>query len=215
MIKAAAVLGRAFRLWWGELFLLTLFNLAWLALQIPIVSGPPATAAMYVAARAVADGKLVGPRDAWRALRQLWWPAWRWGLANLILAVVLAGNFWAYQDFTGWGWTGLRLAWGAIGALWVAANLFYWPFWLAQRDRRMIFALRNSLLLFLKAPGFGLSLLIACLLLSVASVLVTLPLAVALMSWLALVGVLAVESALGRAPLAPAGADPDVEIELT
>jgi hypothetical protein len=213
MIKAAAVLGRALRLWWGEFFLLTLFNLAWLALQLPIVTGPPATAAMYVVARRVAAGEVVGPRDGWLALRQMAWPAWRWGLANVVVIGAILGNFWAYQDFLGWGWTALRLAWGAIAVLWLAANLFYWPFWLAQSDRRMVIALRNSLLLYLKAPGLGMTLLLACLALSAASVLVTAPLAVGLMAWLALVGVVAVDAALDRAPLEPA-ADPGVEIEL-
>jgi hypothetical protein len=45
-------------------------------------------------------------------------------------------------------------------------------------------------------------------------VLVTVPLAVGLMAWLALVGVLAVDAALGHAPAAPAAANPGVEIEL-
>jgi hypothetical protein len=211
---AAAVIARALRLWWSEFFLLTLFNLAWLALQIPIVTGPPATAAMYVIARRLAAGEVLSPRDGWLAFRQMAWPAWRWGLVNLVVIVVILGNFWAYQDFVGWGWTALRLAWGAIAVLWLVANLFYWPFWLAQSDRRLVLALRNSLLLFLKSPGLGLALLLACLALSVVSVLVTVPLAVGLMAWLALVGVLAVDAALGHAPAAPAAANPGVEIEL-
>jgi hypothetical protein len=106
------------------------------------------------------------------------------------------------------------LAWGAIAVLWLAANLFFWPFWLAQSDRRLTLAWRNSLLLFLKSPGLGVTLFIFCLVLSVGSVLVTLPLAVGLMAWLALVGVLAVEVALGRATAGTPAADPGVEIEL-
>jgi hypothetical protein len=212
--RAAAVLGRAFRLWWGEFFLLTLLNLAWLALQIPIVTGPPATAAMYVVARRLAAGEMLSLRDGWEALRQMMGPAWRWGVVNVVVVGVVLGNFWAYQDFLGWGWTALRLAWGAIALLWLAANLFYWPFWLAQSDRRLVIALRNSLLLYAKSPGLGLTLFIACIALSVASVLVTVPLAVALMAWLALIGVQAVDVALGRATLEASETDPGVEIEL-
>ena len=55
MVEALNVVGRAFKAWWREWPLLMLLNLAWLALQIPIVTGPPATAAMYVMARRVAD----------------------------------------------------------------------------------------------------------------------------------------------------------------
>jgi len=169
---------------------------------------------MYVVARRLAAGEIVGPRDGWLAFRQMLAPAWRWGLANLVVVGVILGNFWAYQDSVGWGWTALRLAWGAIAVLWLAANLFFWPFWLAQSDRRLVLAWRNSLLLFLKSPGLGVTLFIFCLALSVGSVLVTLPLAVGLMAWLALVGVLAVEVALGRATAGTPAADPGVEIEL-
>src|SRR5439155_18239503 len=96
MLEAFKVVGRAFAAWWGEWPLLMLLNLAWLALQIPIVTGPPATAAMYAMARRVADGEVVGPRQAWHSLRAMFWPAWGWGAVNLVLAVVVIGNFAAY-----------------------------------------------------------------------------------------------------------------------
>src|SRR5216683_1221340 len=96
MLDALRVVGRAFSLWWGELLLLTVLNLAWLVLQIPIVTGPPATAAIYAIARRIADGELVGAKDAWLSLRQMFWPAWGWGLLNGIMAVVIVSNFAAY-----------------------------------------------------------------------------------------------------------------------
>jgi uncharacterized membrane protein YesL len=128
MFRAFGVLGRALALWWKHLGQLALFNVAWLVLQVPIVTAPPATAAMYVIARRVADDELLDLGDGWQALRQMWWPAWRWGLVNLVVLVVLVGNFYAYQAFTGWGWAALRLLWGAIGVVWLAINLVYWPF---------------------------------------------------------------------------------------
>ena len=198
MVEAFKVVGRAFAAWWGEWPLLMLLNLAWLALQIPIVTGPPATAAMYAMARRVADGEGVGPRQAWQSLRAMFWPAWGWGAVNLVLAVVVIGNFAAYGAAPGLGWAALRLAWGSLTVLWIAINLFYWPFWLAQADQRMVTTLRNALVMCLKAPGFGLTLLVICAALAVVSVLVTLPLAAALVSWLALIGVLAVDAALRR-----------------
>jgi len=210
MSEALRVTGRAFRLWWGQMLLFMVLNLAWLALQIPIVTGPAATAAMYVVARRAADGELVGPRDAWRALRAMLWPALGWGALNLLLAVVICVNFIVYGSAPGLAWAALRLAWGTLATLWFAMNLFYWPFWLAQTDRRLVLAFRNALLLYLKAPGFGLTLLLLCTALIIVSVLVTLPLAVALMSWLALIGVLAVDSALHR----PQSVAPDMGVEL-
>jgi len=213
MLDALRVVGRAFSLWWHELLLLTVLNLAWLALQIPIVTGPPATAAMYAIARRVADGATVGPKDAWFALRQMFWPAWGWGLLNGILAVVVVSNFAAYGSAPGLVWATLRLAWAAIAALWFAINLFYWPFWLAQADRRLVLTLRNASLFLFKTPGFALTLVVLSTMLIVISVGVTLPLAVGLIAWLALIGVLAVDVALKRPGMVTADADADIELD--
>lgn len=196
MVKALSVTAHALRLWWGELMLLIFFNLVWLALQIPIVTGPPATAAMYAIARQLADGELIGPRHGLEALRRMFAPAWVWGAINLLIVGVLVSNFWLYQPASGLLWTGLRLVWGLIGLAWFAVNLFYWPFWLAQDQHSPQLTFRNSFLFLGKQPGLALTLMLISALLIVISVLTTLPLAAALMSWLALIGVLAVDEAL-------------------
>jgi len=175
-----------------------LLNVAWLALQVPIITGPPATAALYVIARRITAGEMVGPRDAWRALRDMFWPAWAWGAINGVIVLAVVVNFVAWGAQPGLGWAALRLAWGSIATLWFGLNLFYWPFWLAQTDRRLVTTLRNALLMFLKAPGFCLTLLVLCAALVVVSVAVTLPLAAGLATWLALIGVLGVDAALHR-----------------
>jgi uncharacterized membrane protein YesL len=187
---------RALALWWDELIVFTFFNVVWLALQIPIITGPPATAAMYAIARRVVDNELVDPLDGWRALRRMFVPAWKWGTVNLFFAILIVANFWGYRQAEGQIWMILRLLWSAIALVWFAMNLFYWPFWLAQSDRRMVNTLRNSLVLMLKVPGFALTLTVISALLIAVSVLITLPLAIGLMAWLALIGVLAVDEAL-------------------
>ena len=196
MTQAFSILGRVFRLWWSEFLLLIFFNLVWLVLLIPIVTGPPATAAMYVIARRLADGEFVEPRHGLDALRQVLGPAWVWGVINLVIVGVLLGNFWLYQSNTGWLWTGLRLIWGIIALGWFAVNLFYWPFWLVQEDRSPKLTLRNSFIFLARQPGLALTIALVSAFIIIISVLTTLPLATALMTWLALIGVLAVEEAL-------------------
>jgi uncharacterized membrane protein YesL len=211
MREALSLILRAFKLWWSEFFLLTILNFAWLALQVPIITGPPATAAMYVIARRIADGEEGSAREAARALRQMLLPAWKWGALNLIILAAVVVNFWAYNSAAGLAWDILRLAWGTIATLWFAVNLFYWPFWLAQKDQRVRVTLRNAFVLYIKSPGLGLTVLIVCALLIAVSIGLTLPLAVGLMAWLALIGVLAVDSALK--PAENAG-DSSFEMEL-
>lgn len=196
MWSAFRLAGRAVALWWREFALLILLNIAWLACQVLIVTGPPATATMYVVARRVAHGELVSLRQTWLDLRRMFLPAWKWGAINAVVAAAAVGNFWFYQNAVGWVWTALRLAWGTIALGWFAVNLFYWPFWLAQETRTLRTTLRNAILLLMKEPGFALTLVLISVTLIIAGILVTLPLAALMMAWLALIGTLAVEEAL-------------------
>jgi len=198
MLKALSIAGQVLRLWWREFFSLTVFNIAWLALQIPIVTGPPATAAMYVIARRVVDDEFVEFRHGWGALREMFFPAWKWGAINLLIIITIVGNLWLYQAATGFGWTILRLVWGTIGLAWFAISFFYWPFWLAQKDRSLRTTLRNGFLFLAKRPGFAITLVLISAVIIVVSVLVTVPLATVLMAWLALIGILAVDDELKR-----------------
>ncbi len=107
--------------------------------------------------------------------------------------MVVVANFWAYREATGTVWIVIRLVWGSVGLGWFVINLFFWPFWLAQEDHTLRTTLRNSALFVTKRPGFALAVAFSCTLLIVSSVLVTLPLVAALMGWIALIGVLAVD----------------------
>ncbi len=209
MLTAFRLTGRAIALWWREFAALVFLNIVWLALQIPIVTGPPATATMYVVARRVAHGELVSLQQTWLDLRRMFLPAWKWGAINAVVAVAVVGNFWFYRDVFGWGWILLRLAWGTIALGWFAVNLFYWPFWLAQETRSTRTTLRNATLFLMKEPGFALTLVLINVTLIIASILLTLPLAALMMAWLALIGALAVEEALH-----PHEQDDGVTIEL-
>lgn len=196
MGKAFTVFGRAIACWWKEFFLLLGLNIAWLALQLPLVTGPPATAALYAVARMVVDGEIISWEDIRKAARSMLWPAWKWGVVNLLVLGVLAINFLAYSDRVGLPWSALRTIWGSVAVAWMAVNLFYWPFWLAQEERSMRTTLRNSALFLMKNPSFGLTLVVLWAAFALASVLLTLPLSTILMSWTALAGVLAVDEAL-------------------
>jgi hypothetical protein len=180
-------------LWWQEFILLTVFNLAWFGLQLLIVTGPPATAAMYAICKRVVEGDLIELQHGWEALRDSFVPAWKWGLPNLIIAVVVVGNFSAYHDAPGVGWAALRLVWAVVAVTWFSANLFYWPLWLAQEDRSFRTTVRNCFVYLAKQPVLAFSVVVISAILTFVSLAFTLPLAVGLMAWLALMGILAVE----------------------
>lgn len=199
-VRAVTIVGRALRLWWNDFMLMMLFNIVWFAFQIPIVTGPSATAAMYVIARRFVDGELTTPRHGWEAVRQVAVPGLRWGAINLVVVLAVVGNFWAYRDATGMVWILLRLTWATIGLGWFVVNLYFWPFWLVQEDQKLRTTWRNSVFFVMKRPGFALAVAASSGLLIIVSVLVTLPLAAALMAWIALIGVLAIDQEVASQP---------------
>jgi hypothetical protein len=204
MREAFSAIARAFRLWWREPFTFILLNIGWLILQIPLITGPAATAAMYAAARQAAQGDNISPRDALTEARRLFVPALQWGLLNLLILGAVVGNLYAYRSADGLGWDVLRGLWIAIGALWAAVNVFYWPFWFEQDQPTVRQTLFNGLLLLAKRPLYALTIAAALLLISLFSVALTLPFAAALMTWIALIGTTAVEDELARVRSAPA-----------
>lgn len=186
MIQALKFLTRSIRLWWESAIPLTLYNIAWLLLQIPIVTGPPATAAMFAIARKIRESEFLSPSDGWQILRQMFFPALKWGAVNLVLGLVTLANLIGYQQATGLPWVLLRLIWIILLILLYITNLFYWPLWLAQYDRRMVNTYRNALVLMLKRPGLVFSLAFFLFLLIGSSLLILIPIIVFLMAWIAL-----------------------------
>ncbi len=201
---------RSLRLWWGEFGSLLLLNIAWFLFQLPVVTAPIATAVVYALARRVVDDEVIGLRDARRALRSVAFPALLWGGLNLAVATVVIGNFWAYQSEAGLLWALVRVTWGVVGLGWLIVNLFYWPFWLAARKPRLGTTLRNSALFVVRRPARGFGVGILCVLTFAGALLLTLPLAAAAMTWVALLTLLAVDAELeavgGSAEMAGAGA---------
>ena len=190
------VLGHASRLWWKEWIGMILLNILWVLLQAPIVTGPPATAVLYAIARKVYQDEVWELQDLWALLRQLFWPAWKWALPNLLILAVLVGNFYLYQDAAGMGWLALRLAWGTLLLLWFMLNLFYWPFWLAQTDKSLRTTYANSGRFLLRHGWAALVLAIVGGLVLTVSVWTAVPLSAGTVCWLVLVGETAVSRSL-------------------
>jgi hypothetical protein len=190
------LLGRTLRLWWRELLPLVLLNILWFAFQLPIITAPIATAVVYAVARKVVDDEFVSAADAWHALRMVAVPALLWGALNLAIGFVVIGNFWAYRTEVGLIWALFRVTWAAVGLGWFIVNLFYWPFWLAAERPGLWSTLRNSALFVLRRPVFGFGVGLLSMAIFVGSLLLTLPFVAAAMTWVALLGLLAVDTEL-------------------
>lgn len=195
-MSALRVLGHASWLWWKEWIGLILLNILWVVLQVPLVTGPPATAVLYTITRKVYDDEVWELPDLWGEMRRLFWPAWRWALPNLLLGGVLVWNFYAFQAAQGGVWSTLRLTWGMLLLLWFMLNFFYWPFWLAQEEKSLPLAYANSGRFLLRHGWLALFLTLVGGLVLTVSIWTAVPLSAGAVCWLALVGETAVRRSL-------------------
>lgn len=194
------VIGHALRLWWRDWIGMVFVNILWFLLQIPIVTGPPATAVLYTIMQRTYDDEYWEMQELWPLLRKLFWPAWRWALPNVVILLALAGNLYAYQNASGAGWTALRLLWGAMLTIWLMLNLFYWPFWLGQEDRSWRTTMANCGRFLLLNPLSALLLFVFAVVLTGVSVLLTVPIVAGTVCFLVLMGITAVQHALKATP---------------
>lgn len=190
------ILVTAFRLWWDDWVPMLLLNAGWFLLQLPVLTGPPATAMVYALVRQRYEGDYWGPREAWDALRRLSLPAWKWALLNLVVWLVSVANLFVYWRAPGTMWFLLRLLWIAGLTMWLMLNLFYWPFWLAQADKSLRTTYANCGRFLLRHPLSAVFLTAVSVALTVVSLVTTLPFTLGLICWLALLGVVAVEESL-------------------
>jgi uncharacterized membrane protein YesL len=196
MKRALALLGGAIAAWWRELLFLLVLNFLWLVAQVSVVFGPPATAAMYAVAQRVLNHELVDFGDAWRAGKEAFAVSWAWGLAQLAVYAVLGYNLLFYGARGGLLLATLRWAWALLACAWFASNLYFWPLYLAQSDRRFLTTMGNALKMALLNPGYTLGYAALALLLIAVSALSGLLLGAVLAAWLALWGSLVVEDRL-------------------
>ena len=199
MSRILVSFARAIRLWWGEFLFLLLLNIIWLAAQLTIVLGPPATAALYAIAQKVVDRELVGFRDFWQALHQTIGVSWLWGAAQIVVYGVLFFNMAYYRGRADILSLTLRYAWTLLLFAWFAMNLYFWPLYLAQTEQRFISTLSNAAKMALANPGYTLLFALLALVLISLSLLSGLLLGAVLGTWLALWGVLVVQDRLAQA----------------
>jgi uncharacterized membrane protein YesL len=181
-----AILAAATRRAWDEYMSVLVISAGWLLAQVLIIPGPPATATLFAMARATHDGLYWGTAEAWAAFRELFWPAWRWGLPNLLVVGLGLYNISVFWNVPG-VWAGLRWLWVGGVLVWLGLNLFYWPFYLASADRSWRNTYANCGRFWLLHPLTAVVLLAVALVAGVAAVSTLLPVVLGVAFWLALV----------------------------
>ena len=189
-------LGRAGRLWWQHWIAILVLNILWFGLQIPIVSGPPATATFFSIGRRIIQGELWDASDLWREWRRFFLASWIWAAFNLVIIGALAFNLTLYWSQIGIGWSALRIFWSLFFAQWLLVNLLYWPFWLAQTEPNLRNSLQNGLLFLLQHPMSSVGTIFLLGVLGTIGAVTVLPIPFGLVGFFVLIGLILVEETL-------------------
>ena len=193
-----AIFAHALRRTWDEWISAILISCLWLLAQLLIVTGPPATATVFAMARRTYDGEYWTAADAWAAFRELFGPAWLWAVPNILVIGLSLYNINTFWNLPGGMWSGLRVVWLLGLLVWLALNLFYWPFYLAAEDRSLRNTYANCARFWLLHPATALVLFVVCLALGVVSLPFALPIVLGAIFWIALVAEVAVRRSLNK-----------------
>jgi len=150
------VLRAALRDTWNDLLTTALVNLLWTLFTVLIITGPPATLALFYIANRIAHGEPTDPGDFLRALRRYFGLGWRWGLLNgavffLLIGDVILTHRLSQSDAA-------RLAQGfylAVLGVWLLLQLYTLPFLFEQATPSLKLALRNGAVMLGRNVGFS------------------------------------------------------------
>ena len=195
-MKPFAILTFATRRTWDEWISVILISALWLAAQVLIVPGPPATAVLFAMARNTYDGIYWNAGNVWYDFKALFIPAWKWALPNVFVVGLALYNLSTFWRVPGGAWVGLRVVWLVGLVIWLALNLFYWPFYLAAEDRSLRNTYANGGRFWLLHPATALVLFVVCLAVGVVALPFALPIVLGVVFWIALVAETAVRRSL-------------------
>lgn len=188
MREALDVIWETLRDWYNGMVGLAVINFVWFVLSLTVILLPPATAGLYTVTSSLAHGKGAHFSDLWPGMRRYVWVSYRWALANIGVAVVLAVGIDFYGRTAGVLGAFIQALFASAGMLWLTMQLYTWPFLMEQETLHLRQALKNALFLTLANPVYAFMLLGTTVLAVMLSLATVLPLAIFVTSFVALLG---------------------------
>lgn len=144
-------------------------NIVWFMLMLPVITVFPALAGLYYATNHMAHDRTADWHTFFEGFRQNLWLSYRWGLMNLVAFVLLGSSVVFYAE--------LQEPWAVLVRpvvmmfliIWTLLQIYTFPLLLEQEDQRLITALRNSGVIWLKRPLFSLGTAVLLVLIAVIS----------------------------------------------
>ena len=141
---------------WRDVFTTAVCNLLWWVCQVLLIPGPPATLALFYYAHRTVRGEVTDVQDFWVGLRRYWRLGWRWGVINLVVVLLLVGDYF----LTGRLGDSNPVRWmqGLYVALllgWVWLQVFALAFLFEQESFSLRMSLRNAAVMIGQNPLYS------------------------------------------------------------
>ena len=131
-------------------------NVLWILACLPVITIPPAFGGLYYSTYKLAKQEHVTWRTFLEGFRLYFWASWRFAGANLLIYSFLSFDFIITNQIAAEWSSILQGTYLGFLVLWTAAQIFTFPFILAQEQPRLRLAWRNSISLYFKHFGFAL-----------------------------------------------------------
>jgi uncharacterized membrane protein YesL len=192
----------AARLFWRRMGMMVAANLLWLALSLPIVTWPAATAGLFALMRQVVREELGEAThdahfgDFWEGFRQ---HGRRSSLLTVIdlaamITIAVALLFYIRSPAEPLRWLTGPIA--LVGLVWLAAQLYVYPLLIQRTGSSALEILREALLMAIGYPLSSLSLLLTSLVLAVAAAVLLGPVLFVFFAAMAMLQTVALRQAL-------------------
>ena len=152
MQAALGVAWETLKDWYNGMVGLAALNILWIGSGLTVVLLGPATAGLAAVTNSIAHGTGQHFEDFKAGARDYLWISLRWLLLNVIVAALLAANVVFYGAIESPIGPVFQVVAATLGAVWLAAQLYVWPFLMEQEDKRLRLALRNAVFLALGTP---------------------------------------------------------------
>ncbi len=174
---------------WDEMYLLVVVNVLWVALSVLLVTGPPATAGLFVLTHRLACGEAASLRDFFEGFRRYFWRSWLWAIVAGAGFFILGGDAVLMGGLSSADYVvfiqGFFLM---LLFLWAFVLLYAFPLVLEQEQSSLRLALRNALVMFATNQSFSITLFGLALLAALLSSLLVAPWGIITLVFLALLG---------------------------
>jgi len=158
-VKALRTFWQAIRDLYEELMLLSGVSVLWWLSVLLIVPGPPATAGLYYLAHRIVHEQRVEFAFFWEEVKRQFGKSWQLVGVDLLGLLIIGTNFNFYLRLDG-PLRYVAILWIYLFLLWVATQIYLFPLLFEMEEPRLVWLLRNAVLLTLFRPGYTLLLLI-------------------------------------------------------